>query len=372
MKKNVCLIYSWENFKANYLEKDVGLFPWYFSKSSCENLDMIIFDSTNIEEEIDGELYKSKNFICFSFDFIKEHFSYLKSVKFFILFHISLRTALLGKVLKLINPSCILIVKSDLSLSNVNDFSVMKKKNKIKYWLISLCNNSIDAFCIETSQSKIAMMKEHDRLVNKKRIFHVPNGVLNNKIFSETVAKEPYTLTIITRDDCDLKGIDRIIPLFECLDVGLSSQGKKLSVKIIGQLSSATKNKLVTHAMGYYNLHVDLLGVLSKDETLLNLCKSDIFVNLSLEESYCFALVEAALAKCYIITTPVGVSMDLSTHYSKIDILNYSSKGFAKKILLNIDSVGDSKCKQELPIDSIYEWGNIVDDFYKELLGGEK
>ncbi|MGR5146676.1 glycosyltransferase [Photobacterium alginatilyticum] len=367
MKKNVCLIYSWENFRANYLEKDVGLFPKFFAKSSCEELDKIIFDSIDIEEKVDGKLYKSKSYLHFIFDCLRFNFNYLRNVKYFILFHVSLRTGLLAKLLKLINPSSTIVVKTDLSLSNVRDFTTIKKNNPTKYKLMSTFNKSIDAFCVETTQSIDLLVSAHADLVEKDKIYHVPNGVITSPIFSEPTKKDEASITIITRDDCDLKGVDRITPLLQSIDEALGDNQSLVKVRIVGPLSDSTRHEIISSTETCTHIGVELLGSLPKEDTLAILCKSEFFINLSVEESYCFALVEAALANCHIITTPVGVAADLSSNYSNIDILDFCPRDFSSRFLHHLDAKETRKPDFQLAEGLVYDWEKIVDDFYNDF-----
>ncbi|WP_082791854.1 glycosyltransferase [Aeromonas enteropelogenes] len=376
MKKNVCLIYAWENFRLNYFEKDVGLFPKFFAKSSGQDLDNIIFDSigcTNEANKGSNKFYNSRNYLSFIKDCVVNNFFSLRNIKYFILFHISLRTCLLSIILKSINPSSIIIVKADLSVSNVIEFSRLRKSNFIKYYLISILNRTIDAFCIETTQSINLLLSDHKHLVNKDRIYHVPNGVIEKNIFSKKIRKKhENSISIITRDDSPLKGVDRIVPLLRLLDKSLSECSSTAVIRIVGPLSSGTRGKILSSVEKLSTLDVHLLGSLSRDETLAVLAQSQLFVNLSIEESYCFALVEAALANCYIITTPVGVSTDLSGHYKYINILEYEANSFVKCIQNNINNPSDNISLNELSDKKVYDWEQIIDRFYINFMRKKK
>lgn len=373
MKKNTCLIYSWENFSFSYLKKDVGLFPKFFAKSSGHKLDAIIYDSVGLEGKLDGdfdgELYKSKSYLHFIFEIFSDRISYLKSVKFFILFHVSLRTSLLCLLLKLVNPSSRIIVKTDLSISNLHSFSNMRKCNPIKYYLILVLNRMVDAFCIETTGVIKLLKKEHNNLIKRDRIYHVPNGVLPDELFLKIVEKDEHSISIITRDDTPLKGYDRIIPILKQLDRNLSciENDYSVDVKIIGPLSVEMRNSISEVSKELSQIDIHLLGSLSSKATLDELSKSQLFVNLSLEESYCFALVEAALTKCRVITTPVGVADDLSKHYPNIEILNFNVESFVQCILSNLENSQVKITDSVLAEKKNYDWEKLVEDFYIEF-----
>ena len=373
MKKNTCLIYSWENFSFSYLQKDVGLFPKFFAKSSDQKLDAIIYDSVGLEGKLDGdfdgELYKSKSYLHFIFEVFSNRIGYLKSVKYFILFHVSLRTSLLSILLKIVNPSSKIIVKTDLSISNLHAFSDMRKCNPIKYYLILVLNRMVDAFCIETSGVIKLINQEHNNLIKRDKIYHVPNGVLPNELFLRIVEKDEHSISIITRDDTPLKGYDRIIPILKQLDIKLScaQNGYIVDVRIIGPLSVEMRNALSEVSKELSQIDIHLLGSLSSKATLDELSKSQLFVNLSLEESYCFALVEAALTKCTVITTPVGVAEDLSKNYPNVEILNFNVEIFVQCILSNLENCQVKITDSILAEKKTYDWEKLVEDFYIEF-----
>lgn len=63
------------------------------------------------------------------------------------------------------------------------------------------------------------------------------------------------------------------------------------------------------------------------------LFKSKMFICLSLQESYCISLVEAAVFNNHIISTNVGVAEDLSLKYGNIKIIENYSKIYYPKLL---------------------------------------
>ncbi|EGR2422869.1 glycosyltransferase [Vibrio cholerae] len=376
MKKNVCLIYAWENFKPSYLEKDVGLFPRFFAKASKQRLECLIYDSIGIKDEVEGRLYQSKSYVSFLFDCIIDNFSRLRRVKYFILFHVSLRTCLLSAVLKVINPSSKIIVKTDLSVSNVNYLSEMRKKNAIKYYLMRFFNKTVDAFCIETVKPIDLLLDKHKGFIAANKIYCVPNGVVEReRLSSEPIRKCNNSITIITRDDSPLKGADRISYFLNYLDKALKKYNitTKIAVSVIGSLSENTRNEILYSSKELPLLQVHLLGCLDRESTITMLEQSELFVNLSLEESYCFALVEAALACCYIVTTPVGVATDLSLHYSNMSVLDYNSDNFIEAVVRNLTcSCGNNRSFDCLFDKGIYNWDRILNDFYSQFSQGGK
>ena len=57
-----------------------------------------------------------------------------------------------------------------------------------------------------------------------------------------------------------------------------------------------------------YNLHsrVELLGALEHSQVRDVLCRGHIFLNTSLTESFCIAILEAACCGLFVVTTDVG------------------------------------------------------------------
>ncbi|STE67147.1 putative UDP-D-galactose:(glucosyl)lipopolysaccharide-1, 6-D-galactosyltransferase [Escherichia coli] len=87
-----------------------------------------------------------------------------------------------------------------------------------------------------------------------------------------------------------------------------------------------------------------------------------MFICLSLQESYCISLVEAAVFNNHIISTNVGVAEDLSLKYGNIKIIeNYSKNLLSKTIEKTIKN--DIKIKKASISDRMldsYSWDNII------------
>ena len=68
------------------------------------------------------------------------------------------------------------------------------------------------------------------------------------------------------------------------------------------------KMDLLIQLLDKYSFHdrVELLGGLKHSEVRDVLCRGHIFLNTSLTESFCIAILEAACCGLYVVTTDVG------------------------------------------------------------------
>ncbi|PSU88814.1 glycosyltransferase family 1 protein [Photobacterium kishitanii] len=340
----VLFVYCWDGFEDSFLKKDVGLFPEYFSKVCGEPLESVIFRSEN-----------NKNYISFVLNFFFFRRLLIRESKYIILFHVSLRTAVLSFLLKLINRKAKIIIKSDISISNIKYFKLREKTLKFK--LIRYFNKSVDFFCIETSTAIDELEKNIPDFLGAEKIYLLPNGV--DFIDVRDVRKDLKTVTIITRDDSMLKGFDRIPEVLSNI-----TSDSNYKINIIGSLTDKTKEKIIR---SNNNLNVVFHDVKNRKEVFEILQESNVFLNFSYEESYCFALIEAAMANCHIITTPVGVSKDLNAVYKKMNVVDYNPEVFYQLLKKTCDN--ENIENDNVLIKNKYNWFNIVSGFNNYIRG---
>lgn len=112
-----------------------------------------------------------------------------------------------------------------------------------------------------------------------------------------------------------------------------------------------------------HNLHgrVELLGGLPHDKVRDVLCRGHIFLNTSLTESFCIAILEAACCGLLVVTTDVGgVPEVLPPHMA------YLAKPEEKSILrqlykavINVKNVSTKNFYNE--VASIYSWRQVAE-----------
>lgn len=115
--------------------------------------------------------------------------------------------------------------------------------------------------------------------------------------------------------------------------------------------------------MEKHNLHgrVELLGGLSHDKVRDVLCRGHIFLNTSLTESFCIAILEAACCGLLVVTTDVGgVPEVLPPHMAYL--AKPEEKSIVRQLGRAIQDVKDMDCESfHDELAKIYSWRKVAE-----------
>nr|CAG4645493.1 EOG090X0515 [Lynceus sp. MCZ IZ 141354] len=186
------------------------------------------------------------------------------------------------------------VVFTDHSLFGFADASAVVT-NKFLELSLANCNHCI---CVSHTGKENTVLRAK---VPAEQVSVIPNAV-DWSLFRPGDAKQSDRVTVISMSRLVYrKGIDllaKVIPIicqkYPQVDFIIGGDGPK---------------RLVLEQMKeIHNLHdrVTLLGGLNQNEVRNNLVKGDIFINTSLTEAFCMAIVEAASCGLQIVSTRVG------------------------------------------------------------------
>lgn len=189
-------------------------------------------------------------------------------------------------------------VFTDHSLFGFNDFGALVHNHIVKLSLLQ-CNHIICVSHVGKQNEALHLELEDKRLVP---ISVIPNAVDTVVFTPDPKRRDPKKITIIVNSRLVYrKGIDllaAVIPKICHLD-------NKVHFIIAGD---GPKRVILESAVKQYNLHerVLFLGSIPHNQVRDVLVKGNIFLNTSLIEAFCMAIVEAASCGLQVVSTNVG------------------------------------------------------------------
>lgn len=362
-KMKLLFIYTHNGYRDFFLHKDVGMVPSFLSGNN--EVDSLFYVESkkgsmkfkNLRISYTGKNWFISNFCSFLF-LLKNR---LRCSDYDLLvFHLSIRNIIPIILFKLLFKGNV-ICKMDLNTESAkaycdNSGGILKRiLMKLMAWLT-------DHFYVETSRNYEIVKNGIFGIDISKKIELLPNGVDEKLVISVVndggIVLRNKVITIISRFESEDKAPHRILDVVEIMsDLSLHDW----QFNIIGSFPDTFINKLERKAK-QFNVNVTCTGKNKElNEVYEELYRSEIFLCLSREESYCISLVEAAVFNNYIITTNVGVAEDLSKIYEKVDIMNNYTKKELNELIKNVTEKyesGNAKISKETL--NFYSWDKIV------------
>lgn len=160
-----------------------------------------------------------------------------------------------------------------------------------------ICKNLDWVICV----SNISKENTHMRLQTPlDRISVIPNGIVPENFYPTIKSVRKRTRIIFMSRFVFRKGIDLLIEA-----IPLICKNKNFEIFIVGE---GPKKSEILQKIDENDLHdqVKILGEVSHDQVPEFLRDADIFLNTSLTETFCLAIVEAAACGLIVVTTNVG------------------------------------------------------------------
>lgn len=323
--KKLVLLFPFTPYLDVNLKKDTGLFPIYFAKTYNIPTEIVSFDDNDSTKKnfyrgvIIRKLKLPKSF---SFPLrlrkpIKFFIALLRLMKFagienkaishIMLFHLSYFTIFYFFLFKILYPHIKIYIKLDMTYATA--MNLIKTSNIfLKYFYYKIISRA-DLISVET--------KTVARLFYKKvffsNIIYIPNGY-DDDLVSLPCEKQKRCNTIIT--------VGRLFSAPKntelLLDILAEISLKHWNVRLIGPIESECRDT-GAYIDSFFKKNPKLKG---KIEFVGNIDdvkqlkqeyeRANIFIQLSRWESFGLALLEAAMAGDYIITTDVGAARDVT------------------------------------------------------------
>jgi glycosyltransferase involved in cell wall biosynthesis len=346
--KKLILLLPWTEYLDVHLKKDTGLFPVYFAKTYNMPVEIVFFESplsTQITshrgvairrlKSIKGIInppglfkqpFKFFKFLLRIFGFIKKENNVISHI---MLFHLTSYTAFLCIYIKMRYPHIKTYIKLDMSESGARRLAGHGNlfQNIIWYNLIP----HIDLISAETKRVVSALRKNPCL----SKIEYVPNG-FDDELVSYSADSLPRCNTIITvaRLFSAPKNTELLLEILSILDL------KGWKVKLIGPIETNERDGFSICA-DFFIKHphlrnaVEFTGNISNVAQLARILgESKIFLFTSRFESFGIALLEAAAAGDYVITTDVGCGRDLTRNGKFGFVCPESRTGFQNEAVI--------------------------------------
>lgn len=342
--KKVLLLYPYPWFSVRLNHKDVIQFPKALSRCLNVSFESILAPIVTGEELENQHLYKLRlatiaNVFILSGKIIYRRILYDFFPKIcFVIFHLSWSTAILVILIRLISGNKpTLIVKTDISSQS----NIAKGRGSIVEKIsIKIINRYVDIIIGETKEAVDSLK---DLFSNSYKVLHCRNGIDSSSIPSYVDNQRLIDVLILSRFNIDKKGSEYykvVVPhLLKC----------GYTITLVGGAANEVFGKYLVE---YDNLTI--FNQLPHEKVMQLMGSAKIFLNLSIQESFLIALLEARAMGCKVLTTPVGVAPEIAKDDSRIMLINPDEKHIENLINNHIECGSNS-----LP-NNLGGWDDVI------------
>lgn len=243
---------------------------------------------------------------------------------------------------------------------------------------ITVIPNSIDYNSFKPVEM-ISLNKEllqQDQMID---INHIPfnmNSIMSIDLFDKNniiynTNNTEFTLVIISRQTYR-KGIDLLIEVIPILYKIFPHM--KILIGGDGPKHYLLKQMIEVFSM---NDRISLLGSLTHRQVKETMQKGDIFLNTSLTESFCIAILEACCTGLFVITTNIGGVDEVLPSYMRI-LVEVDSKQIIKAVIHSVNNIDIIKRQSWMfyyHLKNSYVWSRSIErieEVYDKALKSDK
>lgn len=359
-----------------HLIKDVGMVPYTFKKSFGFNANLVAFknkedDYSYLKSEVKG----------LKLSFIKRGLKipflsvYLSAVSYLIknskiidvlnLYHFSFSTLIYGYIYKKTNPKGRLYIKLDMRPGLLKENFKPQKKFKV----LNIIKLKSRLYFVKhildiASYENITTLDELQETIPKYsfKFIHIPNG-LSPENMEKIIAFEDKENIIITvgRIGSNQKDNQRLLNAISKINL------KNWKVYFIGPIEEKFQKNIEDYFeenKHHKNKVIFTGSIIDRKELFSYYNKAKVFCLTSNFEGFALVFPEALYARNYIITTPVGGSIDITNNGKVGCIINTNQELYSKLVDIitnNIDLEANYNLAKEYSQNFI--WSRI---FLKE------
>ena len=357
----ICIFPNGENI---HLIKDVGMVPFMLYKEGYYDSTIAFYEDEKnlpyLRTEVQGLRYKKISKIFDNealniFYFLLKNISQYDVVMFF---HGGVGKVLIANFFKIVSISKIkFYIKLDYDSTGLQN----KYEKNLKFLVAKKLIQNISLITVET--------KQVNEFLNTKSFYatkYLPNGFNYQSIDYSVIHKENLIITV-ARIGTEQKDNETFLRALEYTDL------KNWKVKFIGPIEESFKP--VISKFYEKNPHlknsVEFAGPIhDRDYLAVEYAKAKVFVLTSLRESFGLVLVEALARGCYIVSTDLVASHDITDEQRYGTLFPIQDSKKLSGILQNIIDG-----KKQLPnIEEVkafaeekFSWTSIVKDLYYYL-----
>lgn len=309
MKK---MIVIFENLEPVHLGKDVGALP--LALQNNENWDVSLYSTfgqfTQSEYEKNVKLkfftsFKNRkiNKLLLFIDILKN----VKKIEYLMVFHGGRDKSILFWLCKILNKNLITYIKLDMGELNANTILYRSlTKSFFKKMVRSLLSKAVDLCTVETKQV-FEMIKELPQYKNK--LHYLPNGFHADSPYDWKTPKEKMIISV-GRIGTPQKNNELLLSAIEQIEnIG------EYHFYFIGPVESSFEARLDLLLARREDLRdkIILTGNITDKEKLYAYYKrAEVLCFTSLYECFALVMVEALYFGCYLVSTDLAASYDLT------------------------------------------------------------
>lgn len=207
--------------------------------------------------------------------------------------------------------------------------------------------------CVSHTSKENTVLRAH---IDPEQVNVIGNAIDASLFTPDPSARDPQWITIVFCARLELrKGADLLVQLLPRVCRALPNA--RFLIAGDGKKRHLVEEARDAHALGG---RVVLLGNLKHTEVRGVLVQGNIFLNTSLTEAFCMAIVEAACCGCYVVSTNVGGIPEVLPS-DMVSLANPDADDLLQKILeavpklRAIDAVDLHK-----RVSSMYDWGSVA------------
>lgn len=153
--------------------------------------------------------------------------------------------------------------------------------------------------CVSHASKENTVLRAH---IDPEQVIVIGNAIDPSKFEPNVSLRDPNFVTIVYIARLELrKGADLLVELIPRVCERISNARFVIA-------GDGKKRPILEEMLDLYRLRdrVELLGNIRHDEVRSVLCRGDLFLNTSLTEAFCMAIVEAGAAGLHVVSTNVG------------------------------------------------------------------
>ena len=214
--------------------------------------------------------------------------------------------------------------------------------------------------CVSHASKENTVLRAH---LDPRQVTVIGNAIDPRKFQPNVYARDPAHLTIVYIARLELrKGADLLVNLIprvcECIPNArfvIAGDGKK--------------RPLLEEMLDMHRLRdrVELLGNISHDEVRSVLVRGDLFLNTSLTEAFCMAIVEASAAGLHVVSTNVGGIPEVLPANEMVSLAEPSVDDLLRKIVEAVPRLlppgpqaENIAAKNHARVAQMYDWKGVA------------
>ncbi|KAI9227024.1 MAG: hypothetical protein DHS80DRAFT_32156 [Piptocephalis tieghemiana] len=225
--------------------------------------------------------------------------------------------------------------------------------NKLLKWTLSDVDHVI---CVSHTSKENTVLRA---ALNPLQVSVIPNAVVSTQFLPDPSAPDPNYITVVVVSRLVYrKGVDLLVAIIP----PLCAAHPRLRFLIGGD---GPKRLDIEQMREKYQLHdrVRLLGPVKHDDVRNVLVQGEIFLNTSLTEAFCIAIVEAACCGLMVVSTEVGGVPEVLPR-SMIQFAPAEVNGLVDAVSRAVEAIRMQRVdplRQHQQVAEMYSWINVAE-----------